>query len=108
MHSGKAGDYKHLKLFVCYNGCDYDYIVSWTVHIKDHASDPVSLSLIMFLVSKDVIVVGMRVHRHCSTPVFENHPDGKAPDDKITHVLIEIYCFWTSSLAQLSQNFGHL
>ena len=61
--------------------------------------------------SKDVIAVGMWVCRHCRTvltPAVESHRDDKAPDDKIRHVLKAINCFWTSSLAQLSEKFGHL
>ena len=38
-------------------GCDYDNIASWAVHIKSHASDPVGLRLVMFLMSKDAIAV---------------------------------------------------
>ena len=108
MHSGKAGGYNHPKLFVSCNDSDNDNIASWAVHIKNHASDLVSLSLIMFLMSQDMSAVGIRTCRPCRTPVLENHGDDKAPDDKISHVLIAIYCSWTSNLAKLSKNFGHL
>ena len=76
--------------------------------IKNHASDLVSLSLIMVLMSQDMSAVGMQTCRPCPTPVLENHGDDKAPDGKIGHVLIAIYCSWTSSLEELSKNFGHL
>ena len=50
----------------------------------------------------------MRSCPHCRAPVLENHRDDRAPDHKIRHVLIVIYCLGTSSLAQPSKNFGHL
>ena len=89
-HSGKAGGYKNPKFFVRCNGCDDENIASGAVHIKNHASDPVGLSLIIFLMSKDVIAVGMRAFRHCRIPVLENQRDDKAPNDKIRPVLIAI------------------
>ena len=114
MHSGKAGGYNHPKLFVSCNGSDHHPIASWAVHIKNHASDPVSLSLIMFLMSKDMSAVVVRACRPCCIVVLRNHRDdkSKAPDDKIRHVFITIghnnYCSWTRSLAELSKNFAHL
>ena len=46
--------------------------------------------------------------RHCHTSVLEKHRVNRAPDDKILHVLIVIYCSWTSGLTQASNNLGHL
>ena len=57
MHSEKAGGRKHPKLFVACYGSNHDNIASWTVHIKNHAYDLVSLGLIMFLMSQDVRAV---------------------------------------------------
>ena len=107
MHCGKAGGDNHPKLFASCNVSDHDNIASWALHINNHASDIVSLSLIMFLMSQDMSAVGMRTCRPCRTPVMENYGDDKAPDDKIRYVLIAIYCSWTSSLAELPKNFGH-
>ena len=67
------------------------------VHIKNQSSDPVvGLSVVMFLISKDVTAGGVRACRRCRTPVLEKHRDDRAPDEMNRHVLIAIYCFWTS------------
>ena len=79
MHSGKAGGYNHPKLFIRCNDSDNDNIASWAVHIKNHASDFVSMSHIMFLMSQDMSAAGMRICRPCRTPVLKNHGDDKAP-----------------------------
>ena len=51
----------------------------------------------------------MRACCHCCTLVLEKYRDDKAPDDKIRHVLIALcLLFLHSSLAQHSNNFGHL
>ena len=50
----------------------------------------------------------MSWHMACGHVILENHLYDKTPDDKIGHVLIVIYCSWTSSLAQPPKNFGHL
>ena len=80
--------------------------VSWAVHIKNHASDPVGLSLVMFWCPKTWLL------QECGHVVIvvllsRRIRDNKAPDDKIRHVPIASYCFWTSSSARLSRNFGH-
>ena len=89
-------------------GCDHDNIASWAVHMKNHASDLFSLSVVMFFMSQDRSAVLIRACHHCRTPVLENHRDDKPPDDNIGHVLTVIYCSWTSSLAQPPKNFGNL
>ena len=60
-------------------GGDHDFIA---VRIKNNASDLVSLSFVMFLISQGRGAVGMWSCRHC-TPVSENHQDDKASGDKI-------------------------
>ena len=92
MHNGTAGGYKHPKLFFSRNGGDHDNFASWAVHIKNNASDLVSQRLVMFPMLQDRSAVGMRACPHCRTPVLKNHRDDKAPDDKIRHVLLVIYC----------------
>ena len=83
MHNGSAGGYKHPKSFVSYNGCEHDNIVS-AIHLI--------LSACHVLMSRVGSALGIRACRHCPTPVLENHRDDKAPDDKIAHVRIVIYC----------------
>ena len=58
--------------------------------------------------SQDKSALGIWACRQCRTPVLEYHRDDKTPENKIRHVLIVIYCSWTSSLAQTPTNFGHL
>ena len=45
----------------------------------------------------------MRASRHyvemSACPVLDNQRDDKAPDDKIRHVFMVIYCPWSSSIA---------
>ena len=100
--------YKHPKLFFSCNGYGNDRIASWAVHVKNHASDHFSPSLVMFLMSQDRNAVGMRACSRWSTPVLENHWDGKALVDKIRHVFIVIYRPWTRSIAQSSNTFGYV
>ena len=51
---------------------------------------------------------GCRNAGNCIIPVLENHPgdSDKALDDKIRHKFIVIYCSWTDSIAQPSNNGG--
>ena len=108
MHSGQAGGYKHRKPFLSCSDSDHNNIASWAVHIRNSASDIVSLNPVIFLMSQDMSAVAMRACRHCHTTVLENHRDDNAPDGKTRHVLRAIYYSWTDSLAQLSKNFVHL
>ena len=81
-----AGGYKYPKLFASYNGCDHDNSASWEVYSKRYASDLVSLSVYwskcLVLMFQDRSALGIRAHRHCPAPVFENHRYEKAPEDK--------------------------
>ena len=88
-HSGKAGGYNHPKLFVSSNCCDYYNLALWAVHVKDHVSDLVSLSLAMFLMSQDRGAVGMWACHRCHTPILENHQADKVPrPDSITNAML--------------------
>ena len=85
-----------------------DNTAALTVHIKNHASDLVSLSLIMCYAPRQGAVGMWWIRRHYRTPALVNRRDGKAPDDKIRYVLIVICCPCTSRTAQPSKDFGHL
>ena len=108
MHSEKPDGCKQPKLYVSYNGCDHNNIAPRTVHIKNHPSYLVYMSLVMSLMSQDRSAAGIGAFRYCGTPVLANHRDDKPSDDRIRHVPIVIYCSWTSSLAQASENYWQL
>ena len=69
---------------------------SWAVNVKSHGFWSCQPEPYHVLMPQDMSAVGMRACRHCRTPVFENCGDDEAPADKIRHVLIAIYCSWTS------------
>ena len=44
----------------------------------------------------------------CRTSVPEHQQDDKSSDGKVRHVLLAMYCLWTSNKVQHTNAFGHL
>ena len=64
-------------------------------------SDIISLSLAILLMPQDRSALGMGAIR---STILEYQRDDRAPDDKIRFGILVIYCHWTSSIMQLTNN----